>query len=70
MAQALWNHFRFRLGRLEGVDRAAKNVQLAASHDAAGREITPAQSLPYDTLVITVGSQTNDFGTLVCRSIR
>lgn len=64
LAQARWNHFKFRLGRLEGVDRAAKTLQLAASHDEAGREITPAQQLAYDTLVIAVGSQTNDFGTL------
>lgn len=63
LAQARWNHFKFRLGRLEGVDRAAKTLQLAASHDEAGREITPAQQLGYDTLVIAVGSQTNDFGT-------
>ena len=64
LAQARWNHFKFRLGNLIGVDRSNKTVQLAASYDAAGREITPAQSLNYDTLVIAVGSQTNDFGTL------
>ena len=64
LAQARWNHFKFRLGNLVGVDRSNKTVQLAASYDAAGREITPAQSLNYDTLVIAVGSQTNDFGTL------
>ena len=63
LAQARWNHFKFRLGHLTGVDRRAKTVQLAASHDAAGREITPPQTLAYDTLVIAVGSQTNDFGT-------
>ncbi|RYF37334.1 MAG: NAD(P)/FAD-dependent oxidoreductase, partial [Comamonadaceae bacterium] len=63
LAQARWNHFKFRLGRLTGVDRSAKTVQLEASHDAEGREITPAQQLAYDTLVIAVGSQTNDFGT-------
>ena len=63
LAQARWNHFKFRLGSLTGVDRARKTVQLAASHDDSGREITPAQSLSYDTLVIAVGSQTNDFGT-------
>ena len=63
LAQARWNHFKFRLGSLTGVDRARKTVQLAASHDDSGREITPAQSLGYDTLVIAVGSQTNDFGT-------
>jgi NADH dehydrogenase len=64
LAQARWNHFRFRLGSLVGVDRAERRVHLAASFDPAGLEITPAQTLPYDTLVIAVGSQTNDFGTL------
>ena len=64
LAQARWNHFKFRLGKLVGVDRAGKTVQLAATHDAMRREITPAQSIGYDTLVIAVGSQTNDFGTL------
>lgn len=63
LAQARWNNFKFRLGSLTGVDRQAKTIQLAASHDEAGREITPAQQLGYDTLVIAVGSQTNDFGT-------
>ncbi|MEO7885680.1 MAG: NAD(P)/FAD-dependent oxidoreductase [Polaromonas sp.] len=63
LAQARWNHFKFRLGSLTGVDRQNKTLQLAASHDEAGREITPAQQLAYDTLVIAVGSQTNDFGT-------
>ena len=63
LAQARWNHFKFRLGHLTAVDRHTKTLQLAASHDAAGREITPAQALGYDTLVIAVGSQTNDFGT-------
>ena len=63
LAQARWNHFKFRLGSLQGVDRQNKTLQLAASYDASGREITPAQALGYDTLVIAVGSQTNDFGT-------
>ena len=63
LAQARWNHFKFRLGRLEGLDSNSKTLQLAASHDEAGREITPPQQLAYDTLVIAVGSQTNDFGT-------
>ncbi len=63
LAQARWNHFKFRLGSLTGVDRQHKTIQLAASHDASGREITPAQKLGYDTLVIAIGSQTNDFGT-------
>lgn len=64
LAQAHSHHFKFRLGDLTGIDRQNKTVQLAASHDDSGREITPAQSLAYDTLVIAVGSQTNDFSTL------
>ena len=28
-----------------------------------GTEVTPARSYPYDTLVLAVGSLTNDFGT-------
>ena len=64
LAQARWNHFKFRLGSMVGVDRANKTVELAASYDDTGAEITPAQQVGYDTLVIAVGSQTNDFGTL------
>jgi NADH dehydrogenase len=63
LAQARWNHFKFRLGALTGIDRKSKTIQLAASYDASGAEITPAQQIPYDTLIIAVGSQTNDFGT-------
>ena len=63
LAQARWNHFKFRLGNLVGIDRAAKVVHLASSYDARGEEITPAQQVTYDTLVIAIGSQTNDFGT-------
>src|ERR1700760_4664088 len=46
-----------------GVDRAAKEVHLAATYDEEGREITPRRSVGYDTLVIAIGSVTNDFGT-------
>ena len=63
LAQAHSSHFKFRLGRLTGLDRDQKTVQLAPSYDEAGREITPVQALRYDTLVLAVGSQTNDFGT-------
>ena len=64
LAQARWNHFKFRLGNLVGVDRTNKTIALAPSYDDTGAEITPAQQVAYDTLVIAVGSQTNDFGTL------
>lgn len=63
LAQARWHHFRFLLGRMEGLDRAGKRVLLAATLDEAGTQIIPARTVPYDTLVIAVGSKTNDFGT-------
>jgi NADH dehydrogenase len=64
LAQAHWNHFGYRLGEMTGLDRDRKQVLLAAVHDEEGREITPPSSVGYDTLVMAVGSVTNDFGTL------
>lgn len=64
VAQAKWNHFEFQMGRMSGLERERKCVHLAASHDDHGVELVPARSLSYDTLVIAVGSTTNDFGTL------
>ncbi|MVW86918.1 NAD(P)/FAD-dependent oxidoreductase [Pseudomonas sp. PB101] len=64
VAQAKWNHFQFQLGRMSGLDRTAKQIQLSATFDDAGHELVPARSLSYDTLVIAVGSNTNDFGTV------
>jgi NADH dehydrogenase len=63
LAQAHWHGFRYRLGEMIGLDRAAKQVHLAATFDDEGRQITPARSVGYDTLVTAIGSVTNDFGT-------
>jgi NADH:ubiquinone reductase (H+-translocating) len=63
LAQASDHHFRYCIGEMIGLDRAHGEVDLAASSDAEGNEITPARSVPYDTLVIAVGSTSNDFGT-------
>jgi NADH dehydrogenase len=38
-------------------------VHLAATFDEEGRQITPPRAVGYDTLVIAIGSVTNDFGT-------
>lgn len=63
LAQSHWHHFRFRIGEMIGLDRARREVQVAAVRDEDGTEVTSARAFPYDTLVIAVGSQTNDFGT-------
>ncbi len=63
MAQAHWHHFTFRLGELRDIDRATKTVALSPYLDDAGQEVTPVQSIAYDTLVVCIGSLSNDFGT-------
>ncbi len=62
-AQGHWHGFRFRYGEMIGLDRFHKRVHLAATHDEDGREITPDRWLTYDTLVIAIGSVSNEFGT-------
>ncbi len=63
VAQAHWHHFRFRLGQMSGLDRAAKTITLSPTFDDEGREISPETRIPYDILVMAIGSITNDFGT-------
>jgi NADH dehydrogenase len=61
--QARWHHFQFRLGRMDGLNRAKKEIHLAPTVDEDGREVIPARTIAYYTLVVAVGSTTNDFGT-------
>jgi NADH dehydrogenase len=63
LAQAHWHNFRYRLDEMIGLDRANKRVCLGAMQDEEGTEITPPRSFHYDTLVIAIGSVSNDFGT-------
>lgn len=63
MAQAHWNHFTFRIGELKGMDRTNKTIDLFPYLDSDGSPVTPIQQIEYDTLVVCVGSLSNDFGT-------
>ncbi|SEF12583.1 NADH dehydrogenase [Burkholderia sp. WP9] len=63
IAQAKWNHFEFQIGRLCGLDRAQRLIQISATSGEDGAELVPARSLGYDSLVIAVGRWTNDFAT-------
>jgi NADH:ubiquinone reductase (H+-translocating) len=63
LAHARHHHMQFRLGRLESVDREQQLVWLAPTQNAQGQELIPRRSFGYDTLVIAVGSVSNDFGT-------
>lgn len=58
------NHgFRFHLGRMQALDRDNKAVILAPIVDSDGEIVAPERRVHYDTLVIAIGSITNDFGT-------
>ena len=63
LAQAYWHGFRFQFGEMIALDRTRRQVHLCANIDEDGRLITPVRSIGYDTLVIAIGSVSNDFGT-------
>jgi NADH dehydrogenase len=63
LAQAHWHHFRYRIGEMTALDRQRREVRVAPYVDAEGREVTPDRVFGYDTLVLALGSQSNDFGT-------
>ena len=63
LAQAHWHHFNYRTGEMIGLNRFRREVQVGSVVEENGTEVTPARSYQYDTLVLAVGSLTNDFGT-------
>ncbi len=62
LAQAHWHHFRFRLGSMDNLDRAKREISISPYFDEDGIEVIPHRTVQYDTLIIAVGSTTNDFG--------
>lgn len=63
VALARKNHFRFRYGRLDGLNRAERYIELAPVHAEEGEELLPRRRVRYDVLVLAFGSQSNDFAT-------
>lgn len=61
--QARWHHFDYCRGPMTGLDRIRKEIRVGEVRDQDGELVLPERSLPYDTLVISVGSLCNDFGT-------
>ncbi|WP_428820226.1 NAD(P)/FAD-dependent oxidoreductase [Microbulbifer sp. MCCC 1A16149] len=57
------NGFQFELGSLQGIDRAAKTIELAEVCSEDGQPLVPPRKLEYDYLVFALGSQSNDFNT-------
>ena len=62
LAIAYWHKFRFRQGAMRGIDRAKREIMLDAVIGPEGEEMLPQRTLRYDTLVICLGSVSNDFG--------
>ena len=62
-AHARKHHYEFQLGRMADLDQIERNVVIAPFQDEEGKEVVPERRIPYDTLVIAVGSNANDFGT-------
>ncbi|WP_430010440.1 NAD(P)/FAD-dependent oxidoreductase, partial [Methylophaga lonarensis] len=62
LSQANCSGFRFRMGKMDGLDRKNKQISLAPTINKEGLEIIPRRHFDYDYLVIAVGSVSHDFG--------
>jgi len=62
LGQAMCSGFRFRLGRMDNLDRTNKTISVAPTFNDKGEEIIPRRDFDYDYLVISVGSVSHDFG--------
>ncbi len=62
IAQARRHHFEFQQGEMLDLDRLNKTLTVAGLLDDTGEPILPQRELPYDTLVLALGSITHCFG--------
>ncbi|WP_232003916.1 NAD(P)/FAD-dependent oxidoreductase [Legionella jordanis] len=57
------SYYVFQPGRMIGLNREAKTIKLGPLANHHGEVVIPERSLSYDTLVLAVGSLSNDFNT-------
>lgn len=63
IAHARAHHFKFVWGRMDGLDRQFRRIRLAPPGEPGDDDAADAERyLDYDTLVVAVGSVSNDFG--------
>lgn len=62
IAQARNRRFVFEPGELKGINRKERKVYLSPL-EIDGRCILQERAITYDTLILAIGSQANDFGT-------
>lgn len=63
LAHAPQNGYHFEPGELVGVARHARYVRIGPLRDAAGAIAVGTRELPYDLLVLALGSGANDYDT-------
>lgn len=63
LAHAAQHHYQFIRAEFVGLNATEKTVQLHISHRIKGETIQKDSNLSYDTLILAVGSTSNDFGT-------
>lgn len=63
LAHARNHHFQFQLGSVVDINRENKTITLAELRDDKGELLVPERKLAYDTLVMALGSTSNDFNT-------
>jgi NADH dehydrogenase len=63
LAHARNHHFQFQLGSVVDINRESKTLTLSELRDDKGELLVPERKVPYDTLVMALGSTSNDFNT-------
>ncbi|WP_286238701.1 NAD(P)/FAD-dependent oxidoreductase [Neptuniibacter halophilus] len=62
-AHAAKHYYQFQLGSFCGLDQEKQTVTLAEILDENGEQVLPERHLDYDTLILAIGSVSNDFNT-------
>lgn len=62
LAHGKQHGFKFQLGRMNGLNRQAKYIELEAILDEDNNELVAKRTCDYDLLIMALGSVTNDFG--------
>lgn len=63
LAHARNHGFTFQIGSLIDIDRKNQTIKLAEISDENGEILVPVRDVVYNTLVMALGSVSNDFGT-------
>jgi NADH:ubiquinone reductase (H+-translocating) len=63
IAHAREHGYVYQPGAMCGLDRSTREVHISALNGPDGEPLLGERSVPYDLLILSVGSQANDFGT-------